>query len=184
MEMMKERFAKLLLGEDMSGCGKGVCPALSISNAITNLCGRQQISFLFSNQFHLPFIFPLPPRTGSVFGQIWRLEPLAAEKKTLWRREMEWLLCVSDYIVELTPSVQNFPDGTKLEVFSLLHSDVRNCRQLKSFTFQVMSCRQRSDLFIDLPALRKLDNMLLVRSYFPSYYPPFGAFRSSTSSDR
>lgn len=38
--MMKERFAKLLLGEDMSGGGKGVCPALAISNAITNLCGK------------------------------------------------------------------------------------------------------------------------------------------------
>jgi len=37
--MMKERFAKLLLGEDMSGGGKGVCTALTISNAITNLSG-------------------------------------------------------------------------------------------------------------------------------------------------
>ena len=37
--MMKERFAKLLLGEDMSGSGKGVCTALAISNAITNLSG-------------------------------------------------------------------------------------------------------------------------------------------------
>ncbi|XP_058099800.1 rop guanine nucleotide exchange factor 1-like [Magnolia sinica] len=36
VEMMKERFAKLLLGEDMSGGGKGVCTALAISNAITN----------------------------------------------------------------------------------------------------------------------------------------------------
>lgn len=34
-----------------------------------------------------------------------------------------------------------------------------------SFTFvaQVMTCRPRSDIFINLPALRKLDNMLLVR---------------------
>lgn len=39
VEMMKERFAKLLLGEDMSGSGKGVCTALAISNAITNLSG-------------------------------------------------------------------------------------------------------------------------------------------------
>lgn len=39
VDMMKERFAKLLLGEDMSGSGKGVCTALAISNAITNLCG-------------------------------------------------------------------------------------------------------------------------------------------------
>ena len=39
LELMKERFAKLLLGEDMSGSGNGVPAALTISNAITNLCG-------------------------------------------------------------------------------------------------------------------------------------------------
>ncbi|KAJ8476686.1 hypothetical protein OPV22_020413 [Ensete ventricosum] len=115
IESMKERFSKLLLGEDMSGCGKGVCTALAISNAITNLC-------------------------ATVFGQLWRLEPLPPEKKSLWRREMEWLLCVSDHIVELVPSWQTFPDGSKLEV---------------------MTCRPRSDLYINLPALQKLDNMLL-----------------------
>ncbi|KAK6234274.1 hypothetical protein QUC31_006680 [Theobroma cacao] len=115
IDMMKERFAKLLLGEDMSGSGKGVCTALAISNAITNLC-------------------------ATVFGQLWRLEPIAEEKKSMWKREMEWLVCVSDHIVELIPSWQNFPDGSKLEV---------------------MTCRPRSDIFINLPALRKLDNMLL-----------------------
>jgi len=40
LELMKERFAKLLLGEDMSGSGKGVCTAVTISNAITNLYGK------------------------------------------------------------------------------------------------------------------------------------------------
>ncbi|MQM12127.1 hypothetical protein Taro_045042 [Colocasia esculenta] len=115
IEMMKERFSKLLLGEDMSGCGKGVCTALAISNAITNLC-------------------------ATLFGQLWRLEPLPPEKKTMWRREMEWLLCVSDHVVELIPSSQTFPDGSKLEV---------------------MTCRPRYDIFINLPALRKLDNMVL-----------------------
>ncbi|KAL8036673.1 hypothetical protein ABFX02_12G173700 [Erythranthe guttata] len=114
-ELMKERFSKLLLGEDMSGYGNGVCNALAISNAITNLC-------------------------ATLFGQIWRLEPLQLEKKLMWRREMEWLLCVSDHIVEFIPSCQTFPDGTKLEV---------------------MTSRPRSDLYINLPALRKLDNMLL-----------------------
>ncbi|KAF9611780.1 hypothetical protein IFM89_034978 [Coptis chinensis] len=39
VEMMKERFAKLLLGEDMSGGGKGVSSALALSNSITNLAG-------------------------------------------------------------------------------------------------------------------------------------------------
>ncbi|XP_061376346.1 rop guanine nucleotide exchange factor 7-like [Gastrolobium bilobum] len=115
LEMMKERFAKLLLGEDMSGCGNGVPTALAISNAITNLC-------------------------ATLFGQVWRLEPLSLEKKAKWRREMEWLLCVSDYIVELKPTWQTFADGSKLEV---------------------MTCRPRSDLYVNLPALRKLDNMLL-----------------------
>ena len=43
VDIMKERFSKLLLGEDMSGGGKGVCTALAISNAITNLSG---ITFL------------------------------------------------------------------------------------------------------------------------------------------
>lgn len=45
VELMKERFAKLLLGEDMSGGGKGVCTALAISNAITNLAGITNYSF-------------------------------------------------------------------------------------------------------------------------------------------
>uniref|UniRef100_A0A1J3E010 Rop guanine nucleotide exchange factor 12 n=1 Tax=Noccaea caerulescens TaxID=107243 RepID=A0A1J3E010_NOCCA len=40
MEQMKERFSKLLLGEDNSGGGKGVSSALALSNAITNLSGR------------------------------------------------------------------------------------------------------------------------------------------------
>ncbi|XP_013715285.2 rop guanine nucleotide exchange factor 5 [Brassica napus] len=115
VDMMKERFAKLLLGEDMSGSGKGVCTALAISNAITNLC-------------------------ATIFGQLWRLEPLPSEKKAMWRREMEWILSVSDHIVELTPSTQTYPDGKK---------------------FEVMTCKPRFDLFINLPALRKLDNMLL-----------------------
>ncbi|XP_047172520.1 rop guanine nucleotide exchange factor 7-like [Vigna umbellata] len=115
IEMMKERFSKLLLGEDMSGCGNGVPTALAISNAITNLC-------------------------ATLFGQLWRLEPLRSEKKAMWRREIEWFLSVSDHIVEFTPNWQTFPDGTKLEV---------------------MTCRPRSDLYVNLPALRKLDNMLL-----------------------
>uniref|UniRef100_A0A5B7C770 Putative rop guanine nucleotide exchange factor 1 n=1 Tax=Davidia involucrata TaxID=16924 RepID=A0A5B7C770_DAVIN len=115
VEMMKERFAKLLLGEDMSGGGKGVCTALAISNAITNL-------------------------SATVFGELWRLEPLAPPKKAMWRREMEWLLCVSDSIVELVPSIQQFPGGG---------------------TYEVMATRPRSDLYMNLPALKKLDAMLI-----------------------
>ncbi|KAF2917341.1 hypothetical protein DAI22_09g184500 [Oryza sativa Japonica Group] len=114
--MMKERFAKLLLGEDMSGSGKGVCTALAISNAITNL-------------------------SATVFGELWRLEPMASARKAMWTREMDWLLSVADSIVELTPSIQELPDG--------------------GGQFEVMVPRPRSDLYMNLPALKKLDAMLL-----------------------
>lgn len=117
VEMMKERFAKLLLGEDMSGGGKGVCTALAISNAITNL-------------------------SATVFGELWRLEPLVPQKKSMWHREMEWLLCVSDSIVELIPQLQEITGGG-------------------GRTFEVMVARPRSDLYVNLPALKKLDAMLL-----------------------
>ncbi|EER99291.1 rop guanine nucleotide exchange factor 1 [Sorghum bicolor] len=116
IDMMKERFAKLLLGEDMSGSGKGVCTALAISNAITNL-------------------------SATVFGELWRLEPLATARKAMWTREMEWLLSVADSIVELTPSIQELPEG--------------------GGQFEVMVPRPRSDLYMNLPALKKLDAMLL-----------------------
>ncbi|MCO5613097.1 hypothetical protein L7F22_067371 [Adiantum nelumboides] len=115
VDMMKERFAKLLLGEDLSGGGKGVCSALAISNAITNL-------------------------SASVFGELWRVGPLAEERKARWQREMGWLLSVSDHIVEFVPSSQVLPNGSMTEV---------------------MVTKQRSDLHINLPALRKLDNMLI-----------------------
>jgi hypothetical protein len=52
--MMKERFAKLLLGEDMSGSGKGVCTALAISNAVTNLCGTIRLATIPSCSCCLP----------------------------------------------------------------------------------------------------------------------------------
>ncbi|XAR64241.1 hypothetical protein NMG60_11024507 [Bertholletia excelsa] len=115
VELMKERFAKLLLGEDMSGGGKGVCTAVAISNAITNL-------------------------SATVFGELWKLEPLAPQRKLMWRREMEWLLSVCNSIVELVPSTQEFPGGG---------------------TFEVMVTRPRLDLCMNLPALKKLDAMLI-----------------------
>ncbi|KZV57644.1 rop guanine nucleotide exchange factor 3-like [Dorcoceras hygrometricum] len=114
MELMKERFAKLLLGEDMSGSGKGESIAVTISNAITNLY-------------------------ASIFGQHQRLEPLNLDKKLMWKREMSCLLSVCDHIVEFSPTLQNMKDGTTLEV---------------------MTSRPRPDIYINLPALKKLDAML------------------------
>ncbi|CAL9084588.1 Rop guanine nucleotide exchange factor 1 [Musa troglodytarum] len=115
MELMKERFAKLLLGEDMSGGGIGVSSALALSNAITNLA-------------------------ASVFGEQWRLEPMSAERKARWRREINWLLSVTDHIVEFVPSQQISKDGTSMEI---------------------MVTQQRKDLLMNIPALRKLDAMLI-----------------------
>ncbi|KAK1312652.1 Rho guanine nucleotide exchange factor 8 [Acorus calamus] len=115
VEMMKERFAKLLLGEDMSGGGKGVSSALALSNAITNLA-------------------------ASVFGEQWRLEPMSPERKARWRKEIDWLLSVTDHIVEFVPSQQKSKDGTNMEI---------------------MVTRQRTDLHMNIPALRKLDAMLI-----------------------
>jgi hypothetical protein len=39
IETMKEKFARLLLGDDVSGGARGVCAALALSNGITNLSG-------------------------------------------------------------------------------------------------------------------------------------------------
>ncbi|KAK7261810.1 hypothetical protein RIF29_28131 [Crotalaria pallida] len=115
MEQMKERFAKLLLGEDMSGGGKGVSSALALSNAFTNLA-------------------------ASVFGEQRRLEPMPAERKSRWKKEIDWLLSVTDYVVEMVPSQQKSKDGSQMEI---------------------MTTRQRTDLHMNIPALRKLDTMLI-----------------------
>ncbi|KAE9584614.1 putative PRONE domain-containing protein [Lupinus albus] len=114
LEQMKERFAKLLLGEDMSGGGKGVSSALALSNAFTNLA-------------------------AAIFGESKRLEPMPPERKARWRKEIDWLLSVTDYIVEMVPSQQKSKDGS---------------------TMEIMTTRQRRDLHMNIPALRKLDTML------------------------
>lgn len=115
VEAMKERFAKLLLGEDVSGGAKGMSTALALSNAITNL-------------------------SASVFGEFWKLEPLSEERKCKWRREMDWLLSPTSYMVELVPGKQNGANGRMLEI---------------------MTPKARSDVHMTLPALQKLDSMLI-----------------------
>jgi hypothetical protein len=79
------------------------------------------------------------------------------EKRSMWRREMDCLLSVCDYIVEFFPSKQILPDGTAREV---------------------MATRPRSDIYVNLPALEKLDDMLLVRSKFlPWRFPRMDGFQ-------
>ncbi|KAJ8555281.1 hypothetical protein K7X08_012777 [Anisodus acutangulus] len=115
VETMKEKFAKLLLGEDVTGGTKGVSAALALSNAITNLA-------------------------ASVFGELWKLEPLAEDGKRKWKREMEWLLSPANHMIELVPAKQNGSNGQKLEI---------------------MTPKARADIHMNLPALQKLDSMLL-----------------------
>lgn len=53
---------------------------------------------------------------ASVFGQHLRLEPLHLEKQLMWKREMNCLLSICDYIVEFIPASHNLKDGTAVEV--------------------------------------------------------------------
>ncbi|KAL9247007.1 hypothetical protein vseg_020479 [Gypsophila vaccaria] len=115
VEAMKEKFAKLLLGEDVTGGRKGKTSALAISNAITNLA-------------------------ASVYGELWKLEPLAEEGKAKWIKEMSWLLSPANYMVELVPAKQSGTDGR---------------------TFEIMMPKARGDVHISIPALQKIDSMLI-----------------------
>ncbi|XP_027183248.1 rop guanine nucleotide exchange factor 14 isoform X2 [Coffea eugenioides] len=115
LETMKEKFAKLLLGEDVTGGNKGVSSALALSNSITNLA-------------------------VSVFGELWKLEPLPEERKRKWRKEMNWLLSPTNYMVELVPAKKSGTNGQIMEI---------------------MTAKARSDIHMNLPALEKLDSMLI-----------------------
>ncbi|KAK7360552.1 hypothetical protein VNO77_02558 [Canavalia gladiata] len=115
VEAMKEKFAKLLLGDDITGGTKGLNTALALSNAITNLA-------------------------VTVFGELWKLEPLSEERKSKWRREMDWLLSPTKYMVELVPAKQNGANGG---------------------IFEIMTPKARADVQMNLPALQKLDSMLI-----------------------
>ncbi|KAI3716844.1 hypothetical protein L1987_68034 [Smallanthus sonchifolius] len=115
VEIMKETFAKLLLGEDITGGSKAHSSALALSNSITKLA-------------------------RSVFGELWKLEPLPKERKNRWIREMEWLFAPTNYMVELVPAKQYGANGRALEI---------------------MRPKARADVHMNLPALRKLDSLLL-----------------------
>lgn len=66
------------------------------------------LSFLFSCNI-----------AASVFGEESKLEPMSPERKSRWRKEIEWLLSVTDHIVEFVPSQQKSMDGTNMEVINL-----------------------------------------------------------------
>lgn len=117
---MKEKYSKLLLGEDMSGGGKGVSSALALSNAITNLAGMHKINAGSHKNTtkcqNLLYNTLCSDSTASVFGEQRKLEPMEADRKLRWKKEADWLLSVTDYIVEFVPSQQKSKDGTTMEV--------------------------------------------------------------------
>lgn len=41
---------------------------------------------------------------------------MSSERKARWRKEIDWLLSVTDHIVEFVPSQQKSKDGTNMEV--------------------------------------------------------------------
>ncbi|XP_057443254.1 rop guanine nucleotide exchange factor 12-like [Lotus japonicus] len=68
------------------------------------------------------------------------LEPMLPERKARWRKEIDWLLSVTDYVVEMVHTQQKSKDGSNMEI---------------------KTTRQQTDLHMNIPALRKLDNMLI-----------------------
>ena len=54
--------------------------------------------------------------SATVFGELWKLEPLTEERKSKWRREMDWLISPTNYMVELVPAKQNGANGRTMEV--------------------------------------------------------------------
>lgn len=62
---------------------------------------------------------------ASIFGEQKRLEPMPAERKAKWRKEIDWLLSVTDYVVEMVPSQQKSKDGSNMEVTLFLFKYLR-----------------------------------------------------------
>lgn len=51
-----------------------------------------------------------------MFGELWKLEPLAEERKRKWQREMDWLLSPTKHMIEFVPAKQSGSNGQRLEV--------------------------------------------------------------------
>ena len=179
VEVMKERFSKLLLGEDVTGGKKGLTSALALSNAITNLAGVACIR-VFS-----PFFWLLSSSTMS-----WLLPEM-----------LKWICSVGFWgAVEIGAAIwrKKGQMATRNGLVALphqLHGWVGTCKakrrqwpnlggdfsftQISKFLFkmwfhhivgfsfeslmeQIMTPKARADIHMNLPALQKLDSMLIV----------------------
>ena len=53
---------------------------------------------------------------AAVFGEQRKLEPMAADRKARWKKEVGWLLSVADHIVEFVAKKQVLDNGVEMEV--------------------------------------------------------------------
>lgn len=53
---------------------------------------------------------------ASAYGEMKKLEPMAPDTKAKWKKEIDWLLSVTDYIVEFVAVKQKNKDGSTFEV--------------------------------------------------------------------
>ncbi|KAM0027538.1 putative PRONE domain, aldehyde dehydrogenase domain, aldehyde/histidinol dehydrogenase [Helianthus debilis subsp. tardiflorus] len=77
---------------------------------------------------------------GTIFRELWKLEPLSDEKKNKWRREMDWLLSPTNYMVQSVPANQCGPDGR---------------------TIEIMTPKAREDVYLNLLAHQRLAKMFI-----------------------
>uniref|UniRef100_A0A804QXU3 PRONE domain-containing protein n=1 Tax=Zea mays TaxID=4577 RepID=A0A804QXU3_MAIZE len=138
-DLMKEKFAKLLLGEDMSGSGKeGALRArpLQRRHQPRSLCIRRATE-------------------AGAHGP--------GQKGEVEERSVGWILSIADHIVEFVAKKQVMDNDTEMEVLIGLHLlHLRAAVTLSSARHtQLMGTQQRRDLQANIPALRKLDTMLL-----------------------
>ena len=54
--------------------------------------------------------------SASIFGEQTKLQPMPQDRQARWKKEIDWLLSVTDHIVEFVPSKQTNKDGVCTEV--------------------------------------------------------------------
>lgn len=90
---------------------------------------------------------------------------------------MHWLLSPTHYMVELVPAKQNGTSGRVMEVsFHLVasrtvkHVFKSHINEILCTNFlQIMTPKVRGDVHMNLPALQKLDSMLIVGGLITIY---------------
>ena len=92
---------------------------------------------------------------ATVFGELWRLEPVASVRKAMWTWEMDW---PSPSPLESHPRCCPSP----VAIVALTPRPSAACPHAAAVASPPRA-RPRSDLYMNLPALKKLDALLLAR---------------------